>query len=236
MTAEIGQAAISLSVLSCLWAIIFLGIGLWLRNARAIQSGRNAVVATFILISIATSALIYGFVTDDFSMKYVVEVSSAAQPLIYKITALWGRMSGSLLFWLWLLTVGGVIVVWQNHQRNKQTPDILADYSLIPIAIVQLFFIVLVTGLIEGVYNPLARFPGGQVAADGQGMNPLLQTPLMAIHPPTLYIGWISLTIPFAFAVGALAIWKSRQRLDTSLAQMDAILVDYIDYRYHAWW
>ncbi len=205
MTAEIGQAAISLSVLSCLWAIGFLSIGLWLRNARAIQSGRNAVVATFILISIATGALIYGFVTDDFSMKYVVEVSSAAQPLIYKITALWGRMSGSLLFWLWLLTVGGVIVVWQNHQRNKQTPDILADYSLIPIAIVQLFFIVLVTGLIEGVYNPLARFPDGQVAADGQGMNPLLQTPLMAIHPPTLYIGWISLTVPFAFAVGALA-------------------------------
>ena len=204
MTAEIGQAAIYLSVLSCLWAIGFLSIGLWIRNPGAIQSGRNAVVATFILISIATSALIYGFVTDDFSMKYVVEVSSAAQPLIYKITALWGRMSGSLLFWLWILTVAGVIVVWQNHQRNKQTHDTLSYYSLIPIAIVQLFFIVLVTGLIEGVYNPLARFPGGQVAADGQGMNPLLQTPLMAIHPPMLYTGWISLTVPFAFAVGAL--------------------------------
>ncbi len=205
MTAEIGQAAIYLSVLSCLWAIGFLSFGLWIRNARAIQSGRNAVVATFILISIATGALIYGFLTDDFSMRYVVEVSSAAQPVLYKITALWGAMSGSLLFWLWLLTVGGVIVVWQNYQRNKQTQDTLADYSLIPIAIVQLFFTILVTGLIEGVYNPLARFPGGQVAADGQGMNSLLQTPLMAIHPPTLYIGWISLTVPFAFAVGALA-------------------------------
>ena len=205
MTAEIGQAAIYLSVLSCLWAIGFLGFGLRIRNARAIQSGRNAIVATFLLISIATGALIYGFVTDDFSMRYVFEVSSAAQPLLYKVTALWGAMSGSLLFWLWLLTVGGVIVVWQNYQRNKQTQDTLADYSLIPIAIVQLFFTILVTGLVDGIYNPLARFPDGQVAADGQGMNPLLQTPLMAIHPPTLYIGWISLTIPFAFAVGALA-------------------------------
>ena len=205
MTAEIGQAAIYLSVLSCLWAMGFLGFGLWIRNARAIQSGRNAVVATFILISIATGALIYGFVTDDFSMRYVFEVSSAAQPVLYKITALWGAMSGSLLFWLWLLTVGGAIVVWQNYQRNKQMQDTLADYSLIPIAIVQLFFTILVTGLIDGIYNPLARFPNGQVAADGQGMNTLLQTPLMAIHPPTLYIGWISLTIPFAFAVGALA-------------------------------
>ena len=205
MTAEIGQAAIYLSVLSCLWAIGFLSFGLWIRNARAIQSGRNAVIATFILISIATGALIYGFVTDDFSMKYVVEVSSAAQPLLYKITALWGRMSGSLLLWLWLLTLVGAIVVWQNSQRIKQARDTLSDYSLIPIAIVQLFFTILVTGLIEGVYNPLARFPGGQVAADGQGMNPLLQTPLMAIHPPTLYLGWISLTVPFAFAVGALA-------------------------------
>ena len=205
MTAEIGQAAIFLSVLSGLWAIGFLCIGLRTRNPNAVRSGRNAVVATFILISIATVALIYGFVTDDFSMRYVVEVSSAAQPLLYKITALWGRMSGSLLFWLWLLTVAGAIVVWQNQRYNKQTGDTLADYALIPVAIVQLFFIILVTGLIEGVYNPLARFPNGQVAPDGAGMNPLLQTPSMAFHPPTLYIGWISLTVPFAFAVGALA-------------------------------
>ena len=204
MTAEIGQAAIFLSVLSCLWAIAFLSVGLRMRNPNAIQSGRNAVIATFILISISTGALIYGFLTDDFSMRYVVEVSSAAQPLFYKITALWGRMSGSLLFWLWILTVVGAIVVWQSRQRNEETHDTLADHALIPIVIVQLFFTVLVTGLIEGIYNPLARFPNGQVAADGQGMNPLLQTPLMAIHPPTLYVGWIALTVPFAFAVGAL--------------------------------
>ncbi|CAI8048289.1 Cytochrome c-type biogenesis protein CcmF [Geodia barretti] len=205
MTAEIGQAAIYLSVLSGLWAIGFLSIGLRTRNRNAIRSGRNAVVATFILISIATGALIYGFVTDDFSMRYVVEVSSAAQPLLYKITALWGRMSGSLLFWLWLLTVAGMIVVWQNHRHNKETNDTLSDYALIPMAVVQLFFIILVTGIIEGVYNPLDRFPNGQMAPDGAGMNPLLQTPSMAFHPPTLYIGWISLTVPFAFAVGALA-------------------------------
>ena len=204
MTAEIGQAAIFLSVLSCLWAIAFLSVGLRTRNPHAIQSGRNAVIATFILISISTGALIYGFLTDDFSMRYVVEVSSAAQPLFYKITALWGRMSGSLLFWLWILTVVGAIVVWQSRQRNEETHDTLADHALIPIVVVQLFFTILVTGLIEGIYNPLARFPNGQVAADGQGMNPLLQTPLMAIHPPTLYVGWIVLTVPFAFAVGAL--------------------------------
>ena len=202
MTAEIGQAAIFLSILSALWAIGLLCVGLRQRNPNAVQSGRNAVIATFVLISIATGALIYGFVTDDFSMRYVVEVSSAAQPLLYKITALWGRMAGSLLFWLWLLTVAGAVVIWQNR---KEPTNSLADYALIPIAIVQLFFIILVTGLIEGVYNPLARFPNGQIAPDGAGMNPLLQTPSMAFHPPTLYIGWISLTVPFAFAVGALA-------------------------------
>ncbi|MYC74899.1 heme lyase CcmF/NrfE family subunit [Candidatus Poribacteria bacterium] len=205
MTAEIGQAAIFLSVLSGLWSIGFLCFGLRTRNQNAIRSGRNAVIATFILISIATGALIYGFVTDDFSMRYVVEVSSAAQPLLYKITALWGRMSGSLLFWLWLLTLASAIVVWQNHRYNRETNDTLSDYALIPIAVVQLFFIILVTGLIEGVYNPLARFPNGQMAPDGAGMNPLLQTPSMAFHPPTLYVGWIGLTVPFAFAVGALA-------------------------------
>ena len=164
------------------------------------QSGRNALIATFILISVATSTLIFGFVTDDFSLRYVVEVSSAAQPLLYKITALWGKMSGSLLFWLWVLTFCGTIVVWQNRKAN----DTLADYALIPIAVVELFFIMLVTGLLEGIYNPLERFPNGLAAPDGDGMNPLLQTPSMAFHPPTLYVGWISLTVPFAFAVGSL--------------------------------
>ena len=136
LTAELGQAAIFLSILSALWAIVLLSIGLALRKPNLIRSGRNGVIATLILISIATCALVFGFVTDDFSMKYVVEVSSAAQPLLYKITALWGRMSGSLLFWLWLLTVAGGIVVLQN----RRSQDTLPDYALIPISIVQLFF------------------------------------------------------------------------------------------------
>lgn len=204
VTAELGQAAIWLSVLSAVWAICVLIIGLRQKNPNYVQSGRNAVIATFILISIATGTLVFGFVTDDFSLRYVVEVSSAAQPLLYKITALWGKMSGSLLFWLWVLTLTGAIVVWQN----KKTKDTLSDYSLIPIVIVELFFIVLVTGLIDGIYNPLERFPDGLSAADGDGMNPLLQTPSMAFHPPTLYVGWISLTVPFAFAVGSLASGK----------------------------
>ena len=201
VTAELGQAAIWLSVFSAIWTIVLLCIGLSEKKSNAVQSGRNAVIATFILITIATGALIFGFVTDDFSMRYVVEVSSAAQPLLYKITALWGAMSGSLLLWLWILTIAGAIVVWQNRKAS----DRLADYALIPIAIVQLFFIIVVTGVIEGVYNPLARFPNGVVMPDGDGMNTLLQTPSMAIHPPSLYIGWIGLTVPFAFAVGALA-------------------------------
>ena len=199
VAAELGQAAIFLSIFSAFWAIISLWVGLSRRNPNFIKSGRNAVIATFILISVATGALIFGFVTDDFSMMYVVEVSSPTQPLPYKITALWGKMSGSLLFWLWLVTVFGAIVVWQNRKAT----DNLADYALITIAVVQLFFVVLVTGWIEGIYNPLARFPNGEIRP-GKGLNALLQTPSMAIHPPTLYIGWISLTIPFAFAVAAL--------------------------------
>ena len=79
MVAEIGHAAIWLSVFSCLWAIVLLCTGLRYRSSGAIISGRNGVVATFLLISLATGALIYGFVTDDFSMKYVAEVSSHSE-------------------------------------------------------------------------------------------------------------------------------------------------------------
>ena len=93
VTAELGQAAIWLAVLSAIWAIVSLIIGLRKRNPNTVKSGRNAVIATFALISLATCALIFGFVTNDFSMRYVVEGSSADQPLIYKITALWGKMS-----------------------------------------------------------------------------------------------------------------------------------------------
>lgn len=200
VAAELGQAAIWVSMFSAIWTIAALGIGLQLKKIGLLKSGRNAVIATFALISIATAVLIFGFVTNDFSMRYVVEVSSAAQPLLYKITALWGGMSGSLLFWLWLLTVGGALVVWQNRKAN----DTLSDYALIAITVVQLFFIVVVTGAVHGVYSPFERYANGLVMPDGKGLNPLLQTPSMAFHPPTLYIGWISLTVPFAFAMGAL--------------------------------
>ena len=93
MASEIGQAAIWLSIFSSLWAIGMVAMGLRYKNYNAVLSGRNGVIATFVLISLATGALIYSFVTDDFSMRYVVEVSSYDQPLMYKITALWGRMS-----------------------------------------------------------------------------------------------------------------------------------------------
>ncbi|SVA69773.1 uncharacterized protein METZ01_LOCUS122627, partial [marine metagenome] len=200
MASEIGQATIWLSAFSALWAIGMLAIGLRNRNNNAIISGRNGVVATFVLISIAVAGLIYGFLTDDFSMRYVAEGSSYYQPVLYKIAALWGKMSGSLLFWLWLIALFGTIFVW----RNRHTKDSLADYALIPISVVMLFFTILVSGLIRGVYNPLSRFPNGGAMPDGAGMNPLLQTPSMAFHPPILYVGFVSLTIPFAFAVGAL--------------------------------
>ncbi|MFB3084008.1 MAG: heme lyase CcmF/NrfE family subunit, partial [Gammaproteobacteria bacterium] len=205
MASEIGQAAIWLSIFSSLWAIGMVAMGLRYKNYNAVLSGRNGVIATFVLISLATGALIYSFVTDDFSMRYVVEVSSHDQPLMYKITALWGRMSGSLLFWLWLVTLFGALMVW----TNRRATDELADYALIPISIVQLFFIILVTGLIEGVYNPLMRLPNGAIALDGAGMNPLLQTPSMAFHPPSLYVGFVGLTVPFAFAIGALAAGRT---------------------------
>ena len=206
MIAEIGQATIWLALFSCCWTMIAIFLGMRYEHLGAVQSGRNAVIVTFCLITTATFALVYSFLTDDFSLFYVYEGSSLKQPVFYKITALWGKMSGSLLFWLWLLTLFSAVVVWQNRQKpsslEKSTP--LADYALITLAFVSLFFVVLVTGLIEGVRNPLARFPQDIIRPDGLGMNPLLQTPSMAIHPPLLYIGFISLTVPFSFAMGAL--------------------------------
>ena len=140
MIVEIAQSAIWLTLFSCCWTIIAIFLGMQHNHLGAIQSGRNATVASFCLITTSTFALVYSFLTDDFSLFYVYEGSSLKQPIFYKITALWGKMSGSLLFWLWLLTFFSAVVVWQNRQTTsltKNTP--LADYALITLAFVCLF-------------------------------------------------------------------------------------------------
>lgn len=167
------------------------------RNApRLMASAQNGVYAVFGLLSIASAAIMYLFVTNDYSVKYVQHYSDRSMPLFYKATAFWGGQDGSLLFWVWVMSIWAAIAVYQNRDKNRE----IMPYTIVTMMVVTNFFLVLM--LFSA--NPFETYIAG-APTDGRGLNPLLQNAYMVTHPPTLYLGYIGWTIPFCFAIGALA-------------------------------
>ncbi|MGH9373481.1 MAG: cytochrome c-type biogenesis CcmF C-terminal domain-containing protein, partial [Vicinamibacterales bacterium] len=135
------------------------------------------------------------FVTNNYSIKYVQRYSDAALSLPYKIAAYWGGLDGSVMFWVFLLGIFGAIAVHTNRERHRE----LIPWVVAVIATTEMFFILLMV-----VHNnPFSTFLT-TAPADGQGLTPLLQNFYMAIHPPSLYVGLVAMTIPYAFGMAAL--------------------------------
>jgi cytochrome c-type biogenesis protein CcmF len=166
------------------------------RRSRAlIESGVGAFYMTAALMTVASGIIVHAFVTGNYAIKYVQRYSDAAQPLAYKITSYWGGLDGSILFWVFLLSVFGTIAVATNRERHRE----LIPWVVAVIAATEMFFIFIMV-----VHNnPFSTFVAGG-PADGKGLNPLLQNFYMAIHPPSLYIGFVAMTIPYAFGMAAL--------------------------------
>ena len=163
---------------------------------RALQAARFGAYGTVALIAVAVLCLAYAFVTHDFRIRYVSHYSDRSMPLQYLITALWGGQDGSLLWWLFLLSVYiGACVKWLGRQYLQLQPYVIATLM----AIVLFFCVLMVRAA-----NPFATSVAG-ARADGEGLNPLLQNYWMVIHPPCLYTGFVGCSVPFAFAVAALA-------------------------------
>ncbi len=195
MNGLIGHGALLISV-----AVIVLGIGAGvmagrLRTRDWINAVYSAVYTNFVLVTIATGAMVVALVTHDFSVSYVSQVGSRATPLFYTIISLWSALEGSILFWGWVLSLYAAVVVWTNRRRAGA----LVPWSATALLGVSLFFAI----LLIGPANPF--HPVYPVPSDGPGPNPLLQNHiLMAVHPPLLYLGYVGMTVPFAFAVGAM--------------------------------
>ncbi len=169
------------------------------RSQRLLVSAQYGTFAVFGILSTASLALIYLFVADDYSVKYVQHYSDRSMPLFYKATAFWGGQDGSLLFWVWVLSIWAAVAIYQNRDKNRE----IMPYTTTALMAVCQFFIVVMLF----TANPFETFVAG-APTDGRGLNPLLQNPYMVIHPPTLYLGYIGWTIPFCFGVGALAHGK----------------------------
>jgi cytochrome c-type biogenesis protein CcmF len=159
------------------------------------ETSRRAGLASFIAVACAAFALIYAAYTNDFSVDYVLHHSSRSLVWYYKFSSLWSGQEGSLLLWATLLAGYGFVL------RLRHKTDItLSAYASTILSGIQIFFLL----LLVFAAPPFALVPGGVAPADGFGLNPLLQYPEMAIHPPMLYLGYVGFSVPFAFALGAL--------------------------------
>jgi len=160
---------------------------------RLAETARRAGMASFAAVLVAAGALVYAALTDDFSVAYILHHSNRALPGPYKFAVLWSGQEGSVLFWALLLSAYGFVL----RLRHKVDQRLVAMASMV-LAGIQVFFL----ALANFAANPFGMMD--TVAADGSGLNPLLQYPEMVIHPPMLYLGYVGVSVPFAFALAAL--------------------------------
>jgi cytochrome c-type biogenesis protein CcmF len=190
---ELGRAALVICLGLSAYATI-AGIYAARRGRRRLAaSAQNALVAAFGATAVAAGVLLAALVRRDFSFTYVYEHTSRALPDRYAVSAFWGGQEGSLLLWLLVLTGFAAAAVFLNR---RGAPELLAWVTPVLALVVGFFSFLLVA-----VASPFAT---QAAAADGLGLNPSLQNPYMMIHPPFLYLGFVGLTVPFAFAIGAL--------------------------------
>ncbi len=191
----LGQFLLLAAFVASAYAIAASVSGARRQSSRLVESGIGAFYLVAALMALASAVLIHAFVTNNYSIKYVQRYSDAAQPLGYKIAAYWGGLDGSIMFWVSLLAVFGSLAVQINRERCRE----LIPWVVSVIAATEMFFIFLM--VIHN--NPFSTFLTPP-PTEGQGLTPLLQNFYMAIHPPSLYVGFVAMTIPFAFGIAAL--------------------------------
>ncbi len=194
MIAEVGLAALWLAAALAALQLALGAIGLSRGGVETIAAVRPVAIVQGALALLAMAALIALFLASDMSVKLVVENSHSAKPWIYKFAGAWGNHEGSMLLWVTILGLaGGAVAVLERRLPERTLIATLAAQAGIALG----FYAFLLFAS-----NPFARLP--MPARDGMGLNPLLQDPGLAFHPPTLYIGYVGISVAFSFAVGAL--------------------------------
>ena len=195
MTRLLGSGSLYVALGAAIFGALALLLGARQKRADLLRSGELALYAMWGLVTIATLSMVYALVSHDFSVKYVAMVGSRATPLFYTVISLWGALEGSILFWIFVLSSLSALVMYQNRQREGT----LVPYAGGVLLLISVFFLI----LLVGPANPFGLV--SPVPPDGPGPNPLLQNhPLMAVHPPLLYLGYVGMSVPFAFGIGAV--------------------------------
>lgn len=221
MFSEFGYGVLLVSFIVTVYSGAAALYGAMNKSASLVESARRAQLLTFPLITISALSLIYLLVNNHFEVAFVYEVTSRSMPTYLKVTAWWGGQAGSLVFWSWLLAVFTSAVTLRKWDRDIEFLPWVIVVSSVTLA----FFL----GMVVFYENPFTRFwlsngnvvpsmfPPSAAATiftpqDGQGLNPLLRHPGMIIHPPMLYLGFVSYVIPYAFAMAALITGRTDDR------------------------
>ena len=194
MLVELGHFALILAMLLA-GAQAFFGLaGPALGRERWVAATTSAACGQFVFVALAVGVLVHAFITNDFSVRYVAENSNSALPLFYRITALWGAHEGSILLWILVMSLWTIAVV----ARIRYLPAPFAARVLGVLGVLSFGFLLFTLA----TSSPFTRlFPA---PADGASLNPLLQDPAFAIHPPVLYTGYVGFSVSFAFACAAM--------------------------------
>ncbi|MDR7483946.1 MAG: cytochrome c-type biogenesis CcmF C-terminal domain-containing protein [Armatimonadota bacterium] len=190
---EVGRFALQAGVVVAAYGLVVTVLGIRWHHGGFLEAGRRAAVIWALLMALAAAALFAAFLSRDFSVRFVAAASESTQSLFYTVTAFWGGHDGALL--LWALVLAGYLVAGIRSLRHH--PDFQAPAAATLLLIATFFSLLLATAS-----NPFA--PMIPPPPDGQGLNPLLRNPWMAAHPPTLYLGFVGMSMPFAVAVAAL--------------------------------
>jgi len=216
MIAETGHYALVLALALALVQASVPMVGARKNDPVLMAVAGPTAVAQFCFIAIAFAALTMCYVRSDFSVVNVFENSHSAKPLVYKLSGVWGNHEGSMLLWVLILSVfGALVALFGGNLPARLKANVLAVQSSIAVAFI---LFILVTS------NPFLRIP--EAPLEGRDLNPILQDPGLAIHPPLLYVGYVGLSISFSFAIAALidgridAAWARWVRPWTLLAWM----------------
>ena len=221
MLAEIGYGILVVAFVTAMYSVAAAIYGHRRRSAGAVESARRAMLLLWPLITLSAATLIYLLISNHFEVSFVYEVTSRSMPTYLKITAWWGGQAGSLVFWSWLMAAFASLVTLRKWDRDRE----FLPWVIVVTSVTTAFFL----GLVVFFENPFARYwqtaagdvivsmfaPSHAAAfypADGRGLNPLLRHPGMIIHPPMLYLGFVSFVIPYAFAMAALITGRSDDR------------------------
>ncbi|GIW43029.1 MAG: cytochrome c biogenesis protein CcmF [Candidatus Binatia bacterium] len=194
MPTDSGAVALVIAWVLSVYALVASIWGGLRKQEDLVRSAENAALAVWAFTLVATIDLIRALVSRDFNLEYVAQYSSSTLPLYYTVAALWGGQAGSLLFWLAILTSMAAVVVLQNRSQNRH----LMPFVTATLMAVAVFFASLLV-FVTPPFQRLTFTPG-----DGRDLNPLLQNYWMTIHPPSLYLGYVGCSVPFAFAMAAL--------------------------------